>query len=83
VTWKFKFEKAGDRHVPSLYLMARCGRHVATVWLRKDIDNYNWHTWDERGVGGENASEPTVEQAMQQAYASVARQGFHRTARQS
>lgn len=44
---------------------------AATVWT-----NGTWHTWDENGTGGENASEPTVEQAKRAAALSAHRQGF-------
>lgn len=46
-------------------------RLVATVY-----ENGTWHTWDERGVGGENSREKTVEEAKVQALCSAVMQGF-------
>jgi protein gp37 len=42
---------------------------LATVW-----PNGVWHTWDERGIGGENSQEPTVELAKSAALAAMRRQ---------
>lgn len=42
---------------------------LATVY-----PNGVWHTWDARGTGGENASEPTVEKAKQAALEALQRQ---------
>ena len=47
------------------------GRNRCTVW-----PNGTWHTWDETGVGGENASEVNEDVAKAQALASVVRQGW-------
>ena len=44
---------------------------AATVW-----ENGVWHTWDKDGVGGENASEKTVENAKIEATLSAINQGF-------
>ncbi len=46
-------------------------RHVATVW-----SNGVWHTWDRCGIGGENASCPSVRDAKSMALASAVEQGF-------
>lgn len=43
----------------------------ATVW-----GNGVWHTWDHQGVGGENSSAATVEEAKAEAYDSAKKQGF-------
>jgi hypothetical protein len=50
--------------------------HVATVW-----GNGTWHTWDEHGTGGENASEFTVEESKAQAEKAVLRQGWDKLER--
>lgn len=61
------------------------GRHG---WILRDGRNRNrcnvfpngvWHTWDERGTGGENGAcegRYAVQDAMDQAMAAVARQGW-------
>lgn len=46
-------------------------RCVASVW-----DNGTWHTWDQRGIGGENSVEDSVERAKIEAAASAISQGF-------
>lgn len=46
-------------------------RCVATVWA-----NGTWHTWDHRGVGGENSKEETAERAKIEAAASAIAQSF-------
>lgn len=38
--------------------------------------NFTWHTWDRHGTGGENASDPTLEKAMQEAELALLRQGW-------
>lgn len=43
----------------------------ATVWF-----NGVWHTWDKHGVGGYNAREDTVDEALRQAYLAAKDQGF-------
>lgn len=45
------------------------GRVYATVWT-----NGTWHTWDARGIGGENDSERSVLLAKEQAVAALDRQ---------
>ena len=46
-----------------------CG--FATVW-----DNGTWHTWDAHGVGGANASSPSVVDAKCDAIGAAIAQGF-------
>jgi protein gp37 len=55
-----------------LHLKAPDGGHAATVW-----PNGTWHTWDRNGVGGENDTEPTIEQAKAEALAAVLRAAYH------
>ncbi len=45
---------------------------LSTVW-----DNGVWHTWDARGIGGENASDESVEAAKVSAEAALLRQERH------
>jgi hypothetical protein len=47
------------------------GRIRCTVW-----SNGVWHTWDERGVGGENACAINVTVAKEEATMAVLRQGW-------
>lgn len=51
------------------------GGNAATVWDNGDAAT--WHTWDTSGVGGENATDPTVEQAKRAAEEALLRQGWH------
>jgi len=60
------------RHDPECYTLCRLrGQAAATVWT-----NGTWHTWNLDGIGGENSTEATVDQAMHQALAAVFRQEF-------
>lgn len=47
------------------------GRTRADVW-----SNGVWHTWDERGVGGENAECSDIDFAKDCALAAIVRQGW-------
>jgi len=55
----------------SFKLVRSQGPCAATVYT-----NGTWHTWDLLGIGGENAEEPTVDQAMTATLAAVLRQSF-------
>lgn len=46
-------------------------RGSASVW-----PNGTWHTFDSDGQGGENASDETIEKAMDEAEAAISRQGW-------
>jgi hypothetical protein len=46
-------------------------RSVASVWVTG-----TWHTWDRVGVGGENASEPTIERAKRETLDALVRQNI-------
>jgi hypothetical protein len=78
----FHWVKIDDKS-PRLILKAPWGRTAATVYLGRDLRGYNWHVWDEDGVGGENSSEPTVEQAKITAESAVLRWGRHFRPRRS
>lgn len=54
------------------------GRERATIWENAGgIDgDFVWHTWDDRGTGGENASAPTLRQAKDECVAAIVRQGW-------
>jgi hypothetical protein len=58
-------------HQPADYELAHKGKGRASVW-----ENGTWHTWDTRGVGGENGRESSVEDAICEAEAAVIRQGW-------
>lgn len=62
-------------HQPPDYELAQRGKGRASVWKTG-----SWHTWDTRGVGGENGHEATVEDAMREAEAALIRQGWGRPA---
>jgi hypothetical protein len=54
-----------------LHLLDERGRNRCTIW-----PNGTWHTWDTRGVGGENDTARSVSEAMEQATTAVIRQGW-------
>lgn len=51
------------------------GDQFADVW-RSFFDGATWHTWDTRGVGGENAHALSVDDAKREAEAALVRQGW-------
>lgn len=66
-------------------LYTPCGSHAATVW-----DNAVWHTWDRRGIGGENGTpdkfiendkQTQIRLSMIEAERSVLWQGYFAFAR--
>lgn len=64
--------KACGRDVDHWALIAPSGKRAATVW-----DNGTWHTWDEDGVGMENATSEDARAAKLEAYRSVLAQAAH------
>lgn len=50
------------------------GRERATVW-QNSSDRYTWHTWDDRGTGGENAEATSLDDAKRHCVASIVLQG--------
>jgi hypothetical protein len=53
-------------------------RDRATIWEHGGgLDgDFVWHTWDEFGTGGENASAPTLERAKDECVAAIVRQDW-------
>lgn len=51
------------------------GRHRASVW-RNDASRFTWHTYDDRGTGGENAEARSLNDAKDRAMAAIVRQGW-------
>jgi hypothetical protein len=51
------------------------GRERATVWQNAE-DRYTWHTWDDRGTGGENSEATSVDDAKRHCVAAIVRQGW-------
>lgn len=69
--WK---QEVGDPSEWNLWLRLpgrKRGRLVATAW-----SNGTWHTWDRRGIGGWNASEPDLQRAKEIAAGAAVCQGF-------
>lgn len=60
------------------YLSDGRSRRRATIWEHAGgIDgDFVWHTWDEHGTGGENASALTLRQAKDECVAAIVRQGW-------
>ncbi len=51
------------------------GRVRAQIW-QNTATRFTWHTYDQRGVGGENAESTTLQDAMDQVVAAIVRQGW-------
>ncbi len=51
------------------------GRERASIWQNAD-DRYTWHTWNDRGTGGENAEASSLDDAKRQCVAAIVRQGW-------
>lgn len=51
-------------------------RNRATIWENEPGKRYTWHTWNERGTGGENSEAPTLVAAKNEAVAAIVRQGW-------
>jgi hypothetical protein len=51
------------------------GRDRATIW-RNDEKRYTWHTWDDRGTGGENSEVTSLDDAKRHCVAAIVRQGW-------
>lgn len=60
------------------------GRLAAGVWhnfLAHIGEYFTWHTWDERGIGGQNSTEPTLREAQTACESALFQQGWHVTAK--
>jgi len=68
VEWRDNVRSQGSLEAVAVDCMGK-KTELATVWK-----NGVWHTWDRRGTGGENASEPTVELAKAAVLESLQRQ---------
>jgi hypothetical protein len=73
--WRWKKLSGVDE---SWRLLDERGRNRCSVW-----ENGTWHSWDERGVGGENAVARNVNEAKEQATMAVIRQGWARLCRET
>lgn len=51
------------------------GRERATIWQNSE-DLYTWHTWDDRGTGGENSEATSLDDAKLFCLACIVRQGW-------
>jgi hypothetical protein len=51
------------------------GRDRATIW-QNDEAQFTWHTWDDRGTGGENSECLSLRDAKDQCVAAIVRQGW-------
>jgi hypothetical protein len=58
-------------HDGTYKLVDHAARNRCTVW-----PNGTWHTWNERGVGGENDTAPNIQVAKHESMAAVIRQGW-------
>lgn len=51
------------------------GRERATVWWNA-WNRFTWHTWDDRGTGGENAEATELNAAKRACLAAIVVQGW-------
>jgi hypothetical protein len=51
------------------------GRERCTIWEQRH-GGWVWHTWDERGTGGENSEHANLNRAKDEAVAAIVRQGW-------
>jgi len=51
------------------------GRDRATIW-KNDETRFTWHTWDDRGTGGENDEATSLRDAKDLCVAAIVRQGW-------
>ena len=57
------------------YLRDGHGRDRATIWQNGE-NRFTWHTWDDRGTGGENSETTSLDDAKRQCVAAIVRQGW-------
>lgn len=50
-------------------------RDRATIWQNAE-DRFTWHTWDDRGTGGENSEATSLDDAKRHCVAAIVRQGW-------
>lgn len=60
---------------PQWDLLDGRGQERATIWQNSD-DRFTWHTWDDRGTGGENSVCASLQDAKDQCVAAIVRQGW-------
>lgn len=87
MTFPLKYTSGFAWHIsdttPSAYsvveyeLRAPSGKTAAHVWESVDGERFTWHTYDENGIGGENAVESRLDVAMRECDAALFRQGWH------
>ena len=56
-------------------LMDGRGRERATIWQNAE-SRFTWHTWDDRGTGGENSEASSLDDAKRHCVAAIVRQGW-------
>ncbi len=75
--WQW-FEKSWERtsHGGRVFAL-RDGRkrERATIWQNSET-RYTWHTWDDRGTGGENSEASSLDDAKRHCVAAIVRQGW-------
>jgi hypothetical protein len=53
------------------------GRNRATIWQNSDV-RFTWHTWNDRGTGGENSEAASLDDTKRHCVAAIVRQGTWR-----
>jgi hypothetical protein len=73
--WRWvRLESIAQHHLETYVLRDGNGDNRCTIW--RTVDGHMWHTWTVGGVGGENDTAPTLNDAKDQAIAAIVRQGW-------
>jgi len=71
--WRWICDDDGKSSV--FHLLDGQRRERATIW-QNSATRFTWHTWNDRGTGGENSESTTSDGAKDSAVAALVRQGW-------
>ena len=72
--WKtYDYRRPGRKRYE---LRSAAGKHAADIWENEDC-RFTWHTYDERGAGGENSVETSLRDARMACESALLRAGWH------
>ncbi len=74
--WRWKEVRSESIGIVGCWQLVDPMRHDrATIWVARSGEA-TWHTWDARGIGGENSVAASLDEAKDQAIAAIVRQGW-------
>lgn len=73
--WKQTSDRLRARVLETHELFDGQGRHRASVWMNSGKE-FTWHTYDAHGIGGENASSTSLNDAKRDCLAAIVVQGW-------